>query len=184
MRTVVIIIFFLAISFRCQNYKTARLVSGKSKILIETHKLLMAESKLFLSENSSIGLIDSVNLYMKNYKEYNFFSQKTNPKILEPILLNNDHTKAIIPILQRTIDLSGGRVEYVSYISYNQTENVWSFKYNKRFTDSFSYESSATPSLTDSAISFLFVRNFILRGDIDNGEKVNNKIFESQWYVK
>lgn len=158
-------------------------MNGKSKELQKTHALLIEESNLFLSKTSNRSFNDSVFLYMTKYKEYDFFGQKNPPKILEPILLNDDHSKAIIPILQRTLDRSGGRVEYVSYISFKEEDGKWFFKYNKGFTDSFSYENSNNPSLSDSTISVKFVRNFLLRREIECGKKFNTKIFKSAWYM-
>lgn len=183
MKNVLLICCVLVISCSCQTFRARRLMYEKSKGLQETHALLLEESKLFLSKTSNRSLKDSVFLYMTNYNQYDFFSQQDPPKILEPILLNNDHTKAIIPILQRTLDRSGSRVEYVSYISFKAENGKWLLKYNNGFTDSFSYENSSYPSLSDSCISVKFVRNFILRGEIEPRKKFNSKIFKSAWYM-
>lgn len=183
MKSVLSICCILLLNFSCCMSSKRRLMSEKSKKLQKTHSLLIKESNIFLSETSNRSLKDSVFLYMTNYNQYDFFSQQDPPKILEPILLNNDHTKAIIPILQRTLDRSGSRVEYVSYISFKAENGKWLLKYNNGFTDSFSYENSSYPSLSDSCISVKFVRNFILRGEIEPRKKFNSKIFKSAWYM-
>ena len=143
----------------------------------------MKESKVFLSEPSQNNFSESVYGYIQNLKEYNFYDGREKPILLEPILVNKEHTKAIVPILERTSDMVGKRVEYIKYISAKKTNDIWTLKLKEGFTHSFSYADDNYPTLTDSSLSAKSVRNFLLSEEIELNKICDEKLFNSQWYA-
>lgn len=182
MRSTFLFVLISIAFWNCQSIRDRKLMKENNKVLLITHNSLMRESETFLAQSAN-KLKDSVYAYIKRYQEYNFYNGREAPEILLPIIVNPEKNKALIPILQRTLDLSGNRVEYVSYISYKNDNGTWILKYNKGFSDSFGYETSNFPTLSDSAISIKIVRNFLLRHGIEPKKGLNTKIFSTPWYV-
>jgi hypothetical protein len=149
---------------------------------LKQYCLLLEESYYFLSQGDQKNFKEDLSSYIMDCKEYDFKNGIIESYLCEPILVNKDYTKAIIPIIKRDRDLSGKRVDYIIYVSAKFVNKKWIFKVKKGWSESFGYENSY-PMLSDTEIGIKVVRNLLLRKDIIQGNKQQDDVFLKDLYV-
>lgn len=179
--TILIVFTVLVIQLSCSQIDSLMTKRNIRNTLGEYCERLK-ESEKFLSEENQAHFKDSVHLYMKNCKEYNFYDGRFEPLICYPIIANEKHNEALIPILKRADDLKGERVEYIHYVSGKFENGKWHFKIRKGHSESFSYISNY-PTLPDSEIGRRVVRNLLLYQYIKEGKTTGEEIFKSPLYM-
>lgn len=186
--TILILVFLciLLMQFGCSRINSMMTRRNINNTLDEYCNRLK-ESEKFLSEENQTHFIDSVHVYMKNCKEYNFYDGRFEPLICYPILLDIQHKKAVVPILERGKGIKtkwsvDDRLEYVNYISGKFENGKWYFKLRTGRSESFHYMGNY-PTLPDMEIGRRVVRNLLLDRSLHKGETTGEEIFKSDIYM-
>lgn len=169
--------FFLFID--CQQYKKNIII--KRTVKSQYEKLCVESDKFLGVENQKMFLL-SLNKFLVSFREYNFTNGRKVAHYLNPVIINSNHTKAIILILKRGYDMSGNRVEYLKFVSAKFANNQWSFKLAKGYTLSFSYRNREVVSLSDEELSMEAIKKLMSEGYFKSGKVHDELIFNSYWY--
>ena len=181
MKLYLIICALALLHLGCVNRNRA-ILKKNSSIVLKKYNMLLKQTDTFLSLKSQENFKDSLFSYIKNCKEYNFNDGRLPAAIDEIMFVNIDYTKAVIPILKRTLDLSGGRLEYVNWVSAQLKDNRWIFQLKRGHSNSVSYINDY-PSLSDRELSINGLQHLMLLQDIHENDIYNEKLFSSDMYV-
>ncbi len=172
-----IILILSLLNLSCSYNRT--LLKDKNRFVTNQFEYLKKESNVFLAKPEQKYFENKLFDYLKEYKNYNFFSGRETPILLSPIIINKNN-EAIAFIAVRIYDNSNQDLDYVKFISAKFENNNWIFKLKQGHSFSFSYIDKTIPRLTNEEIAEHTIRNLMLQGFFkDNFE--DKSIFDSSW---
>ena len=177
----VLIFFGIALILNsCSAFHSTKGISNKT---IQTYAKLLEESEGFLNSEKKNYFTDSLQNYIKECKDYDFYNHtRMEPYVCQPILVNKDHNKAIIMVLSRTLDLSNNRVEYIKFVSAKFENNKWMFIVKKGHSETIGYYKNY-PTLSDTDIGIDMLTRLIAYKVVKEDFSNNESLFNSEFYV-